>query len=307
MRCGLRLLCCGLLVIFVPLYLLERHLHDLYNQYHAGDYVVDWWKYKQPSYKDVAAQTTPGDKVIVMAKLEEEQTNWVEEELPDWQRAIYIVNPSSTDEDILTTPVNKGHESMAYLTYVIDHYDKLPSTIAFLHSHRSGFLMAWHVDAPLHDNVAAMRALQTPFVQQNGYVNLRCNWNPGCKENHRHNKHITEEVWTEVFAGTSTPPLNASESASIATDLRFGQDQKYMLMPQFVGTACCAQFAVSRDQVHKRPREDYVKIRQWIIDTDKSDAVSGRVMEFLWHVIFGMESVYCPDEELCYCQVYGQC
>ena len=83
MRCGLRLLCCGLLVILVPLYLLERHLHDLYNQYHAGDYVVDWWKYNQPSYKDAAAQTTPGDKVIVMAKLEEEQTNWVEEELPE--------------------------------------------------------------------------------------------------------------------------------------------------------------------------------------------------------------------------------
>lgn len=45
--------------------------------------MVDWWKYNQPSYKDVAAQTTPGDKVIVMAKLETEQTNWVEEELPE--------------------------------------------------------------------------------------------------------------------------------------------------------------------------------------------------------------------------------
>ena len=214
-----------------------------------------------------------------------------------WQRAIYIVNPSSIaadDSKMLTTPFNKGHESMAYLTYVIDHYENLPSTIAFLHSHRSGFLLAWHVDAPLHDNVAAMRALQLDFVQQNGYVNLRCNWNPGCKESHRQNKHVTEQVWTDIFQGTSTPALNASETAELDTmedSSQIATDQKYLRMPKYVGAACCAQFAVSRDQVLMRPREDYIKIRQWIIDTDKTDASSGRVMEFLWHVIFGKESV----------------
>lgn len=125
-----------------------------------------------------------------------------------WQGAIYLVNSQQKESTdlTLTTPVNKGHESMAYLTYIIDHYYALPATIAFLHSHRSGFLQAWHVDAPLHDNVAAMRALQIDFVQRNGYINLRCNWNPGCKAGHRRNKHVTEQVWTEIFDGTSTPP-----------------------------------------------------------------------------------------------------
>lgn len=172
---------------------------------------------------------------------------------------------------------------MAYLTYIIDHYDNLPSIMAFLHSHRSGFLLAWHVDAPLHDNVIAMRALQLDFVQRNGYVNLRCNWNPGCKEGHRRNKHVTEQVWQEVFSETSTPPLNTT---SVDT-----HTQKPLRMPELIGAACCAQFAVSRDQVLQRPREDYIKFRQWVIDTDKSDASSGRTMEFLWHIIFGKESV----------------
>jgi hypothetical protein len=54
---------------------------------------------------------------------------------------------------------------MAYLTYLIDDYDALPSSMVFLHSHRDGFTVAWHVNAPLHDNVAAMRALQLDFVQ----------------------------------------------------------------------------------------------------------------------------------------------
>lgn len=209
--------------------------------------------------------------------------------LNSWQRAIYIVNPSHEtrlNPDALTTPFNKGHEAMAYFTYIIEYYHALPSTIVFLHAHRAGFLMAWHVDAPLHDNVIAMRNLKLDFVQQNGYVNLRCNWNPGCKSAHRSNTHITEQIWSDIFASTSTPPLNTSSS----TEQEFA-GQRYLRKPAEIGAACCAQFALSREQVQKRPLEDYIRFRQWIIDTELSDASSGRVMEFLWHIIFGMEGV----------------
>ncbi|KAG2416169.1 hypothetical protein HFD88_007362 [Aspergillus terreus] len=308
MKCGFRLAICALLVLLVPFYLLKAHLEDLCNQYRAGAYFIDWLNYNdRPHGKATTDPDLKGDKVIVMARLEEEPTGWVEEELPDWQSAIYVVNPSRVtieNESALKTPFNKGHESMAYLTYIIDHYDDLPSTIAFLHAHRAGFFMAWHVDAPLHDNVMAMRNLQLDFVQENGYVNLRCNWNPGCKAGHRINRHVTEGVWEEMFEGTSTPPLNSSTSPAVGD---YAQTQKFLQAPKEVGAACCAQFAVSRDQVRRRPRDDYIKFRQWVIDTDRDDASSGRIMEFLWHVIFGKESVYCPDEELCYCQVYGKC
>jgi len=196
-----------------------------------------------------------------------------------WQHAIYTVNPSdATSPDTLTTPLNKGHESMAYLTYVIDHYSSLPSTLAFIHSHRSGFWNAWHTDTPLHDNVYTLENLQIPFVQHNGYVNLRCNWAPGCGKVPGTNEHITREVWQEVFNDTSTSPTNSSNGATSTAD-------------PTLAVACCAQFAVSREQVHKRPLEDYMKFRDWIIHTEKSDAKSGRVMEYLWHVIFGMDPV----------------
>ncbi|CAG7926695.1 unnamed protein product [Penicillium olsonii] len=295
----LALICVSSLLLF-SLYLLEAHLQDLCNQYRAGAYMVAWLDHNAAS--TTPTYSTPGDKVIVMAKLEEEHTEWVAQELPDWQRAIYTVNPSHRlDPNTLTTPFNKGHESMAYFTYIIDNYDSLPSTIAFLHAHRAGFLMAWHVDAPLHDNVLAMRNLQLDFVQRNGYANLRCNWNPGCKGKHRFNKHVTEQIWWDVFEGTSTPPLNMSSPTEVEyPGTRYAK-------PTEIGAACCAQFAVSREQVHLRPREDYVKFRQWVMDTELSDASSGRVMEFMWHIIFGMDGVYCPDEQICYCQVYGQC
>ena len=166
---------------------------------------------------------------------------------------------------------------MAYLTYIIDNYASLPSILAFLHSHRSGFFSAWHTDTPLHSNIDALKSLQLHFVQQKGYVNLRCNWNPGCEPAHRFNQHVTPEVWSSVFAG-----------ASIS---QFSQRGNESFIPEQVGSACCAQFAVSRRRVLQRPKEDYERFRTWVVETEKSDAMSGRVMEFLWHVVFGMDAV----------------
>ena len=226
---------------------------------------------------------------------------------PSWQNAIYTVNPSATTpNDTLSTSLNKGHEAMAYLTYIIDHYHNLPSIIAFLHSHRSGFLKAWHTDAPLHDNVFAMQHLQLEAVEKHGYVNLRCNWNPGCLVAHRINEHITEGIWEEVFSNTSTQVLQKSSSSP--SDLMMqGSIKKENAWPTEVGVACCAQFAVSRTQVLRRPIDDYLQFQRWIIETELDDAHSGRVMEFLWHIIFGKEAVHCPIEDVCYCEIYGRC
>lgn len=186
---------------------------------------------------------------------------------------------------------------MAYFTYLIDNYAALPSTIAFLHPHQSGFLRAWHVDTPLHENAFALQHLQLEHVQQAGYVNLRCKWNPGCVKAHRkgrnehEHEHVTGEVWQAVFAGTSTPPSGLESNTSTTTSTTTTTMTAGWELPREIGVACCAQFAVSRTQVLRRPREDYVRFRQWIMDTEMSDAKSGRVMEYLWHIIFGMEAV----------------
>ena len=169
--------------------------------------------------------------------------------------------------------MNKGNEAMAYLTYIIDDYTSLPSTMAFMHSHHSGFLSAWHTDTPLHSNVDALNSLRLKYVQENGYVNLRCNQNPGCITEHWRNKWITANTWQEMFNGTSTPPHGFRDA------------------PTYIAAACCAQFAVSRSQVLKRPVNDYKHFRQWLIDTNMTDRHSGRVFEYLWHIIFGKQPI----------------
>ena len=62
-------------------------------------------------------------------------------------------------------------------------------------------------------------------------------------------------------------------------------------VPQIIAAACCAQFAVSREQILERPLEDYVRYHQWLMNTTMSDEISGRIMEYAWHMIFGKEPV----------------
>ncbi|KAF1980939.1 hypothetical protein K402DRAFT_365595, partial [Aulographum hederae CBS 113979] len=215
-----------------------------------------------------------------------ENTSWVEKELIQWKSAIYSVNDP---EAKLHTSTNKGKEGLPYLTYIVDHYDNLPSIIAFAHSHRDGYPAAWHTDRPGYSNVLSLNSLNTNFVQQNGYANLRCNRTPGCPtelylNRPRHEQPTVDEAnfkaaWTELFPNEE-PPLA-------------------------VGVACCAQFAVSRDQVLKRPRGDYERFLSWLLETKLDDEASGRVTEYMWHMIFGQLPQYCPSLEQCRCDVYG--
>jgi hypothetical protein len=54
-------------------------------------------------------------------------------------------------------------------------------------------------------------------------------------------------------------------------------------VPEKVGVTCCSQFAVTRDTIRQRPKEDYVRIRKWVTNTDLDDDLSGRVLEYSWH------------------------
>ncbi|KAI3393593.1 hypothetical protein diail_3897 [Diaporthe ilicicola] len=77
-------------------------------------------------------------------------------------------------------------------------------------------------------------------------------------------------------------------------------------VPEQIAAPCCAQFAVSRGRVLRRSHEWWVKLREWLIDEVPLPSMnSGRLMEHLWHVFFGMEPMYCPSEQACRCHVFG--
>jgi hypothetical protein len=196
-------------------------------------------------------------------------------------------DPSS----VLHPPKNKGREAMAYLTFVIDHYDILPQLIVFLHPHLDGWPEAWHTDAPEYSNINSIRSLRAEYVEKHGYANMRCIHDPGCPDEiqpfRSESNQLAEEVFADVWVSFFGDNLTS--------------------VPRTVATPCCAQFAVSADQVRKRDRQQYVRYRQWLLETELDDATSGRVFEYLWHVIFGKPPVWCPDWRECWCDQFGRC
>ncbi|RFU26270.1 hypothetical protein B7463_g10064, partial [Scytalidium lignicola] len=213
------------------------------------------------------------DKVIVVGHLRNESTGWVAENLPDWQHAIYTVDDPDAP---LKPPKNKGHEAMVYLTYIIDHYDKLPSTVVFLHAHRDGYPKAWHNDADDYDNVNSVRNLRIDFVQQSGYANLRCIHIPGCPDEIRpFRKNMIKDKPHEIAFAQAWKDI-------------FGAD---VPTPELIAAPCCSQWAASRTQIRQRKKEEYIRYRQWLLDTPLDDAISGRVLEYLWHIFMMRDPV----------------
>ena len=176
----------------------------------------------------------------------------------------------------LTPSTRRGRETPAYLSYIINFYDHLPDYSLFIHAYPE----QWHNDlfGPWTHNT--LRNIRYESIDAHGYVNLRCQLDPGCP--------------------TAVSPLNPSQADIDAHDIRATFAQAYQeifdvpieKVPAAVGNVCCGQFAVSRDRIRARPKEDYQRVLDWAATTELTDDFGvGWVMEKLWHIIFGMESV----------------
>lgn len=250
---------------------------------------------------------TAPDKVVVMGALASQDTRWVHDELHGWSAAVYTVDDNTTNA--LHTPANKGSESLPYLTYIIDHYTTLPSTIAFIHSHKEGYPSAWHTDNDHYSNVWSLSHLNTVHVQRVGFVNLRCTPEPGCPDGMMLSTGEDLAAQSDVNSTTAEMALPAAIRAMFSPDSNDDEDaiQTEIAIPPLLATPCCAQFAVSRSQVLKVPLRTYERMQRWVLETELPDETSGRVMEYLWHVVFGRDAVFCPEFERCWCDVYGDC
>ncbi|KAH6849869.1 hypothetical protein B0I37DRAFT_99349 [Chaetomium sp. MPI-CAGE-AT-0009] len=209
---------------------------------------------------------------VVVASVSAEDTTWVHRFLPGWARSVYVVDEPSAQ---LTVPENKGREAMVYLTHIVANYDTLAETTVFIHASR----FAWHNDDPDYDNLPTLRNLNLDYVQSSGYVNLRCVQVLGCPVEIRPHLDAATEWARSIGAGSDGRPLTAKEIYKQA----FEELMPGVEVPQKVGVSCCSQFAVSREAIRSRSREDYIRWRDWLLETPLADDLSGRVFEYLWH------------------------
>jgi hypothetical protein len=195
----------------------------------------------------------------------------------------------------LHTAKNKGHEANVYLTYIIENYANLPSIMVFIHGHRkhrhgtrdtestSPIIRREDDNAQFermdYDNLKTIKALNLEYTRSKGYANLRCMTSPGCPAEIQPFRPDAERDW-------KWRPQEA-EMAGAWKEL-FGNVTE---VPRIIATPCCAQFAVSKEQVLKRKKEEYERYLRWLYGTPLNDFTSGRIFEYLWHIIFGMDAV----------------
>ncbi|RMZ88135.1 hypothetical protein DV736_g4631, partial [Chaetothyriales sp. CBS 134916] len=223
---------------------------------------------------------------LVIAKTKEEDVEWIQDEsLSSVRQMVYVVDDANAE---LTVPKNKGHEVMVYLTYIIDHYDDLPDISIFMHAHQ----YAWHDNDLLNnDGLEMVKRLSSERVTREGYMNLRCHWEPGCPN------------W--MHPGTVVEDLNKEEETVMAQ--AWAELFPERPIPALLSQPCCAQFALSRERIRVRGLQQYKFWREWLLRTPMTDKISGRVWEYLWQVVFTDRAVDCPNQWTCYCDGYGVC
>ncbi|KAJ9145406.1 hypothetical protein NKR23_g5461 [Pleurostoma richardsiae] len=232
-------------------------------------------------------------KALVIASTSADDTAWLSSVPSDWAVHNYIVDRPSAAADSAasdTVPANKGNEAMAYLTYIITHYDALPDVVFFHHAHPS----AWHQEL---DSAAEVSALRAQHVARAGFASARCL--PGC-ENVMPLAPAGGGVPLERFGGRLGRDVLLTSLLEAFLDRDAGEE-----VPTRLAAPCCAQFAVSRGAVRARSREWWAELRGWLLETRLDSMTSGRLLEYTWHVWFGKEAEHCPDYEACRCHVFG--
>lgn len=187
-------------------------------------------------------------------------------QLDSWKPYIYT---SDKEPGYRPIPANKAREGMAYLTHIIEHYDYLADVTAFMHASAT----QWHNDVGDMASSSLLQKLSLDAVNKAGYANLRCEHRPGCPVAVRpfdpameSNHNVVYRNFTSIYMDMFSVPREQ--------------------VPTEIGGVCCGQFVLTRDRIRERPRDDYVRIRDWALATDMDNFAAGSVFEMLWHIIF---------------------
>ena len=163
---------------------------------------------------------------------------------------------------------------MVYLTYIIDNYFTLPPYSIFIHGH----LKSWHQHSDIYSVIQNVRL---SAVDRLGYISLRCDWYPSCPAELRL-VHHDSKVW-----GPGVHRQDAEDAISGGAWQAFFPNTS---MPETIASQCCAQFIVTRQAIQRHTKGDYIRMRQWLLETDLEDDISGRVLEKLWaYIMTGRE------------------
>lgn len=228
----------------------------------------------KPQQLQIASEQNDGviTKALVVASTTKDNTSWLSQIPSSMNWTLYHYRVDDPISPILSVPVLKGNEAMVYLTYIIDNYDHLPKVVLFHHAHPT----AWHQRL---SSLAEVTRLRPEYILKAGYANTRC-------LSHRENVVTLEGGTPGDF--TVFPHLDRKTHLVTLLDAFLEPEKGETEIPHKIAAPCCAQFAVTRDRVRGRSKDWWEALRDWVIETPLNSMNSGRLMEHLWHIWFGM-------------------
>ncbi|KAH9826405.1 Protein of unknown function (DUF3431) [Teratosphaeria destructans] len=328
----------GNLAIFAGALLIILYLNHGSGSQHVSrglgwDHVRYQSSSSAPSSQGVCSMTADTLPALVVAwSPGDGDIAWLERLRTKYHLCVYTTATDNTSAAHLPLPANRGHESMAYLTFIIDNYDSIPEAGAvFVHGSR----FSWHNDQPTYDNAAVLEQLNVSSALRDlGYHNLRCDWSastcspsygpPQASFETRMNAKLQPWDSRSVSDAALSHALSSLFGGRGDTGAALGREDR-------VQSQCCAQFVVSREHIHDHTREEYVAIRQWLLDGSKDrpnrpknaapadDKVAGRILSYIWHILFlstgrdgkhdlsRLNDLACPSAAECYCRLFGIC
>jgi hypothetical protein len=183
------------------------------------------------------------------------------------------LDTDGTKNIIRHTNLNKGHEALGYLDYILDNYNSLPDKVLFFHDDK----FPWHMSKCIFCTL--------DFID----------WSVKYK-------NINNPFFIFYTSKTETVDNKTHLPYQMIVDNITGLFRDYLPIPNQLKTITSAQFVVDKSLILQYPPEFYKSIKHWILSTDiqyipafynkhilrnsTQYITHTHILEVLWHYIF---------------------
>lgn len=272
----------------------------------ASDNVQSQELAAQPTQTNTTAEVDAVRHQVVVAKYDED-ISWLHQLPKNFDVSVYQSNDSSAPHFI----ENVGNEASKYLSYIVEHYDSLPDTVAFIQAGQ----MDWHDPiskeatmqrwdwgkASAHGGIAFLPTSAPCLIEDSEASTsegVGTDAAAADEEKQRRKSLVPSEEMCVDVVEHSPPQMETVRSVWAEVF-----EPELGALPKHWYTHCCAQFQVTRDAIRQHPPEFYQHILTWTMEHDRSLLQSdyaqemkrnhdearrdaGHVFEVLWALIF---------------------